>query len=127
MGGEAEGDERVLGVLFLEVFEAVKEGVDVGFDEASLAGVDGFLESGAGVGDAEEDDADSDSLGGGDDAVGEFIGVGVGCAVGLVVKVVEFSDGGDTGHEHFEECEFGGGFDLFWGKGEGGVVHLLAP
>lgn len=127
MGGEADGDERVGVVVFLEVFESVEIGIDVGFDEASLAWVGGLLEAGAIVGDAEECDADADGVGGGDDAVGEFVGVGVGCAVGLVVEVVKFADGGDTGHEHFEECEGGGGVDLFGGKGEGGVVHLLAP
>ncbi len=56
--------------MFLEVFEAVEVGVDVGFDEAALARVGGLLESGAGVGDAEEGDADADGVGGGDDAVG---------------------------------------------------------
>ncbi len=40
---------------------------------------------------------------------------------------MEFADGGDAGHEHFEECEGGGGLDLFGGEGEGGVVHLLTP
>lgn len=59
--------------------------------------------------------------------MGEFVGVGVGRAVGLVVEVVEFADGGDAGQEHFEEGERGGGADLFGGKAEGGVVHLLAP
>ncbi len=52
VGGDAEGDEGVVGVVFLEGLEACEVGVGVGFDEASLARIGGFLEAGAVVGDA---------------------------------------------------------------------------
>lgn len=52
VGGDAEGDEGGAGVVFLEGFEAVEVGFGVGFDEAALARIGGFLEAGAVVGDA---------------------------------------------------------------------------
>ncbi len=77
--------------------------------------------------DRQERQADSRFARRGDDAPGHFRTVGVGRAVGRVMKIVEFGDGGEAGFQHLDIDLGGDRLDVVRRHHQREPVHRLAP
>ncbi len=71
--------------------------------------------------------ADAAGCGGGGDALAHFAEPGIGRATGLVVQIVEFDIGGESGFEHFHLHEGGDRLDLVGIDAVEKAEHPLAP
>ena len=111
----------------LHALQQLQHGVGAA-DEATLALVRGLAAEAAGlVEHGQERHADAGGFGCAQQGQGQLGVVGIGQAVGLVVDVVEFADGGVAGLQHLDVEPGGDGFDLLRGQLGGEAVHQGAP